>query len=84
MAAPLNLGAVLMALTSLMSFQLSFLKALNDNAAAIQAITTMVLVGVTAWYVYLTRQMLQPPEQASGLTSTSTSRVRAALGGNWA
>ena len=50
---------MLIALTSLMSFQLSLLKALNNNAAAIQALTTMVLVGVTAWYVYLTRQMLQ-------------------------
>lgn len=32
---------------------------LNTNAGAIQAVTTIVLVGVTAWYVVLTRQMVQ-------------------------
>jgi hypothetical protein len=32
---------------------------LNTNAGAIQAVTTFVLVGVTAWYVVLTRQMVQ-------------------------
>jgi hypothetical protein len=38
--------------------QLGLLNALNRNAGAIQAITTVVLVGVTAWYVFLTRQMV--------------------------
>lgn len=32
---------------------------LNNNAGAIQAVTTVVLVAVTTWYVALTRQMVQ-------------------------
>lgn len=32
---------------------------LNRNAGAIQAVTTILLVTVTAWYVYLTHHMLQ-------------------------
>jgi hypothetical protein len=32
---------------------------LNANSSAITAIATLILVGITAWYVYLTRQMLK-------------------------
>lgn len=32
---------------------------LNENSGAITAIATLILVGITAWYVYLTRQMLK-------------------------
>jgi predicted Zn-ribbon and HTH transcriptional regulator len=38
---------------------IALLDVLNRNASAIQAITTVVLVAVTAWYVFLTRQMVQ-------------------------
>ena len=32
---------------------------LNENSGAITAIATLILVGITGWYVYLTRQMLK-------------------------
>ena len=32
---------------------------LNANSGAITAIATLILVGITGWYVYLTRQMLK-------------------------
>ena len=32
---------------------------LNTNSGAITAIATLILVGITGWYVYLTRQMLK-------------------------
>ena len=32
---------------------------LNGNSGAITAIATLILVGITGWYVYLTRQMLK-------------------------
>lgn len=32
---------------------------LNDNSGAITAIATLILVSITGWYVYLTRQMLK-------------------------
>ena len=32
---------------------------LNVNSGAITAIATLILVGITGWYVYLTRQMLK-------------------------
>ncbi len=37
---------------------LGLLDSLNRNASAIQAVTTIVLVVATAWYVVLTRQMV--------------------------
>lgn len=32
---------------------------LNANSGAITAVATLILVGITGWYVYLTRQMLK-------------------------
>ena len=32
---------------------------LNANSGAITTIATLILVSITAWYVYLTRQMLK-------------------------
>ena len=42
-----------------MSWLSSVSEFLNGNSRAITAIATLILVGITAWYVYLTRQMLK-------------------------
>ena len=42
-----------------MSWLESIINFLNDNSGAITAIATVILVGITGWYVYLTRQMLK-------------------------
>lgn len=36
---------------------------LNTNSGAVQAVSTVVLVGVTAWYVHLMRQQVETSRQ---------------------
>lgn len=46
------------------AFYFGLLDPLNRNAGAIQAVTTVLLVTVTGWYVYLTYHMLQEAKRS--------------------